>query len=155
MLRPSLDPLPILPDTRRGDGLTLSRGLFTTGNPEWHTPAVLMDALRVEFGEFYDPCPGGTTDGLVIPWRGPTVYLNPPYGRVLPLWVRKALDEMAAGRVRLLLMLLPARTDTRWFHDLIMPNALEIRFLRGRLHFNGAKGGAPFPSMLVVVRRGG
>ena len=130
--------------------MPLSRGLFTTGNGEWRTPKTLLAALEDEFGAFFDPCPGGTRNGLQIPWRG-NVYCNPPYGHVLSKWIRKGIEELQSGRAAQIVWLLPARTDTRWFHDLVVPNAVEIRFLRGRIHFS-EKGPAPFPSMIVVMK---
>lgn len=72
------------------------------------------------------------------------VFCNPPYGREISKWVKKAHDSNT-----LVVMLLPARTDTKWFHDYIYHQA-EIRFLKGRLHFNESKQGAPFPSMIVI-----
>lgn len=77
------------------------------------------------------------------------MYCNPPYGRELPKWVKKCYEENRKGT--LVVMLIPARTDTRWFHDYIYHKA-EIRFIRGRLKFNEGKQGAPFPSMVVIFR---
>lgn len=132
--------------------MTLPRGLFTSARDTWRTPANLMVALHEEFGPLDDPCPGGTTDGLTREW-GARCYINPPYGRkTTPEWIAKGIAEMDAGRTGLEVWLLPARTDTRWFHDLLFPRASEIRFLRNRLHFD-ERGRAPFPSMLVILRR--
>lgn len=133
--------------------MTLSRGLFTSSSWEWHTPSDLRAAIDAEFGTTFDPCPGGTQDALLIPWPG-HVFCNPPYGRVLTRWIEKGLLELRTGRAERIVWLIPARTDTRWFHDLLMPNAREIRFLRGRVHFEngeGRSGPAPFPSMIVVM----
>ena len=82
---------------------------------------------------------------------GGTVWCNPPYGRTIGQWVRKASQEAQDGAT--VVMLLHARTDTRWFHDYIyqQPN-VEIRFVRGRLKFGGSRNNAPFPSMVVVFR---
>lgn len=80
---------------------------------------------------------------------GCRVFCNPPYGRELPKWVRKCYEE-SRKKDTLVVMLIPARTDTSYFHDYIYHKAREIRFLRGRLHFNESKQGAPFPSMVVV-----
>jgi len=135
--------------------MTLSRGLFTSSTWEWHTPSDLRAAIDIEFGTTFDPCPGGTLDALLIPWEG-RVFVNPPYGRVLSRWIEKGLLELRAGHAKCIVWLLPARTDTRWFHDLLFPNAKEIRFLRGRVHFEngeGRSGPAPFPSMIVVMER--
>jgi len=80
---------------------------------------------------------------------GRRVFCNPPYGRAIAAWVRKSSEE-AAKPGTLVVMLIPARTDTAYFHDYIYHKAREIRFIRGRLHFNESRSGAPFPSMIVV-----
>ena len=77
------------------------------------------------------------------------VWCNPPYGREIGKWVEKAYKESLEGAT--VVMLLPARTDTKWFHDYIYGKA-EIRFVRGRLKFGDSKNSAPFPSMVVVYR---
>ena len=77
------------------------------------------------------------------------MFCNPPYGREISTWVRKCYEESRKPDT-LVVMLLPARTDTKWFWDYIYHKAREIRFIRGRLHFNESKQGAPFPSMIVV-----
>lgn len=87
------------------------------------------------------------TDSLSL--GGQVVFCNPPYGRELPKWVKKCYEENQKGA--LVVMLVPARTDTRWFHDYIYHNA-EIRFIKGRLKFNDGQQGAPFPSMVVIFR---
>lgn len=81
------------------------------------------------------------------------VFVNPPYGRgETGKWVKKAVEEIEKGYAEIVVMLLPARTDTQWFHDYIYGKA-EIRFLRGRLKFEGAEHSAPFPSMIVIFRQ--
>jgi len=80
---------------------------------------------------------------------GYKVFCNPPYGRAIADWVRKCAEESKKPDT-LVVMLIPARTDTAYFHDFIYHKAREIRFIRGRLHFNDAAGPAPFPSMVVV-----
>ena len=77
------------------------------------------------------------------------VWCNPPYGREIGKWVEKAYNESLKGAM--VVMLLPARTDTKWFHDYIYGKA-EIRFVRGRLKFGDSKNSAPFPSMVVIFR---
>ena len=79
---------------------------------------------------------------------GRIVYCNPPYGRSIGAWVRKCAEEARKPGTKVV-ALLPARTDTAWFHDYIY-NRAEVRFIRGRLHFNEAKDSAPFPSMIVI-----
>lgn len=80
---------------------------------------------------------------------GHVVFCNPPYGRELPKWVKKCYEESLKGS--LVVMLIPSRTDTRWFHDYIYGKA-EIRFIKGRLKFNDGKRAASFPSMIVIYR---
>ena len=117
---------------------------MTSLSPHWATPKWLYAELDKEFHFDFDPCPlGGGFDGLQVPW-GQRNYINPPYGRTIGLWIQKAYE---CGD--LCVMLLPARTDTKWFHDYCM-KADEIRWLKGRLKFGDAKNSAPFPSMIVV-----
>jgi phage N-6-adenine-methyltransferase len=116
---------------------------------EWETPPAFVDQLEAEFGRFtLDPCARAETakaeeyyskedNGLVQPWDG-RVYVNPPYSDPGP-WVQKAIDEVAFGQVEHILLLLPAATDTGWFHDLVLARC-NIRFLRGRLRFLGWDG---------------
>lgn len=124
---------------------------------EWETPQVLFDQLDREFHFTLDPCadhfnhktPEYFTkemDGLKQKWTG-TVFCNPPYGRQIGKWVKKAYDESQNGAT--VVMLIPARTDTSWFHDWIYGKA-EIRFIRGRIVFGKAKYNAPFPSMVCI-----
>ena len=81
---------------------------------------------------------------------GYRVFCNPPYGRGIGDWVKKSYEESKQPET-VVVMLLPARTDTRWFHDYIYGKA-EIRFVKGRLRFGGCKNAAPFPSMVVIFR---
>jgi len=126
---------------------------FSSATDRWATPQEVYDRLNAEFGFDFDPCPlDGTQDGtaaLFVDWRGKRVFCNPPYGPQL----RKFLER--APEAELAVFLIPARTDTRWFHEIVLPKAREIRFLKGRLKFGGAKNSAPFPSMVVVFRVNG
>lgn len=139
----------------------MNRALFTSTSCEWETPRTLFAALDAEFHFDLDPCatPGNAkcrdfytieTDGLTQNWGGRKVFCNPPYGREIGRWVRKCYEESQRGAT--VVMLIPARTDTAWFHDYIYGKA-EIRFIRGRLHFNESTSGAPFPSMIVIFKR--
>jgi phage N-6-adenine-methyltransferase len=92
---------------------------------------------------FYSP----EIDGLAQEWRG-TCWMNPPYGRVIGQWVKKAFESSRDGAT--VVCLLPARTDTAWWHDYCQRG--EVRFIRGRLKFVGATANAPFPSAVVVFR---
>jgi len=88
-------------------------------------------------------------DGLEMPWFG-RCWCNPPYGRGIRSWLRKALSELAAGRARRVVFLIPAATSTKWWHRLVIPNAASVRLLEGRLTFVGAASCAPFASAVVV-----
>ena len=126
----------------------MNRVVFRSQSVEWPTPQKLRDELDVEFGFNFDPCPlGGEQDGrstLFTEWRGKRVFCNPPYGPE----IRKFLER--AHEAELAVFLIPARTDTKWFHEIVLPLAKEIRFIKGRLKFGDAKHSAPFPSMLVI-----
>lgn len=133
-------------------------GMFSSKTPEWATPQHVFDELNKEFDFTLDPCSTHENakceyhftkeeDGLSQNWGGQTVFCNPPYGRELPKWVKKCHDEGQNGAT--VVMLIPARTDTRWFHEYIYHKA-EIRFIKGRLKFGNSKSAAPFPSMLVI-----
>jgi DNA N-6-adenine-methyltransferase (Dam). len=134
--------------------------LFSSKSNEWATPQEYFDKLNDEFHFTLDPasthenakCEKHYTEqenGLLQDWRGETVFCNPPYGRDLPKWIKKACESAGAGTV--VVMLIPARTDTKAFHEYIYGKA-EIRFIKGRLKFGGASNSAPFPSMVVVFR---
>jgi len=134
--------------------------MFSSDKSEWETPQWLFDQLDQEFGFTLDVCalPENAKceafftpedDGLSQDWHG-VCWMNPPYGREVLWWVRKAYEESCKGAT--VVCLLPARTDTLWFHDYIYGKA-EIRFLKGRLKFVGAKNSAPFPSMVVIFKR--
>lgn len=113
---------------------------------------VAADADNAKCARFFTE----SDDGLAQPWRrldgGPaSVWCNPPYGRQISQWIAKAREESWAGST--VVLLVPARTDTRWFHDDVLAcKRAEVRFLRGRLKFGGASAGCPFPVMLVVFR---
>ena len=121
--------------------------LFSSQTVHHATPKALFDELHREFGFDFDPCPlGSLVDGLATPWTGKRVYCNPPYGREIPKWLAKATEADIA------VYLLPARTDTRWFHEYAM-KAQEIRFVKGRLKFGVAKYNAPFPNCVVIFKQ--
>lgn len=133
--------------------------MFSSKTDQWATPQDFFDELDREFHFTLDAAADETNhkcevyydkahSGLDNPW-GEVTYCNPPYGREIGKWVAKAYREAQNGLT--VVMLLPARTDTAWFHDYIYGKA-EIRFIRGRLYFNDGNGRAPFPSMVVVYR---
>jgi hypothetical protein len=126
-----------------------SRVVFSSASDEWSTPEAVYSALDREFQFDFDPCPLGTAmDGrakLFCRWWGKRAFVNPPYSDIRKFLERWHEPELAV-------YLLPARTDTVWFHEIVLPNAQEIRFIRGRLKFGNAENGAPFPSMIIVFR---
>lgn len=140
----------------------INEAMFTSKTNEWATPQAFFDELNKEFNFTLDPCATPQNakcaryftkeiDGLSQSWRGEIVFCNPPYGRDLSKWVAKAYTETLSGEATLVVMLIPARTDTSYFHDYIYKKH-EVRFIRGRLHFNESKCAAQFPSMVVVMR---
>lgn len=127
----------------------MKKGLFTSLRGNWKTPKVVYQVLDSEFGFDYDPCPTNPqSDGLISEW-GSTNYVNPPYGKQISKWIEKGFNEHKKGKV--VVFLIPSRTDTRWWHDYIM-KANEIRFIKGRLKFDDQKNPAPFPSAIVVFK---
>jgi hypothetical protein len=123
--------------------------VFSSKSDHWYTPPEFYAALHEEFGFTFDPCPLMSDEsGLLKAWSG-RVFCNPPYSKI-PEFIKRALWHLHTGAVELAVFLIPARTDTAWFHDFIYGKA-EVRFVRGRLKFGG-KGSAPFPSMVVVFR---
>jgi phage N-6-adenine-methyltransferase len=131
---------------------------FSSATDNWSTPEWFFRDVEHKYGPFdLDVCADAQNrkcqrfftsldDGLSKTWKG-RVWMNPPYGRIIGQWVKKAFDS-AQGGGAMVVCLLPARTDTAWWHDYCMRG--DITFVRGRLHFGGAKNGAPFPSALVV-----
>ena len=125
----------------------------------WSTPQTLKTKLNLKYGfDDFDPCPLKDTpdfDGLKMEWANST-FVNPPYSNLKSTkkngigWIEKAHIE--AQKNKLVVLLLPARTDTQWFHDIILKNNYEIEFIRGRLRFGDSKHSAPFPSMLVIMK---
>lgn len=137
----------------------LTRGLFSSNTDQWATPQDFFDKLNAEFHFTLDPCASPENakcqkyytkeqDGLIQDWGGEIVFCNPPYGKAIKDWVRKCHEESKKPGTKVV-MLIPARTDTTYFHDYIYGQA-TLRFIRGRLKFGDAKQSAPFPSMIVV-----
>lgn len=132
---------------------------FSSKTDLWATPQDTFDALHKEFGFTLDvcatpenaKCPRFFTkenDGLAHDWSADVCWMNPPYGREIGRWMRKAWQTALAGGT--VVCLVPARTDTAWWHDFAMEG--DVRFLRGRLKFGGHQNFAPFPSAVVVFR---
>jgi phage N-6-adenine-methyltransferase len=137
----------------------VQQALFSSDDDEWATPQWLFDALDVEFSFTLDPCSTHANakcerhftreeDGLSQDWGDHSVFMNPPYGREILRWMRKAYESAQCGAT--VVCLVPARTDTRWWHRYAMKG--EIRLLHGRIRFVGGRHSAPFPSAIVVFR---
>lgn len=136
----------------------INKALFSSETDLWATPQDFFNKLNEEFKFTLDPCANEENhkcekyftkeqDGLLQSWDNEIVFCNPPYGRDIKKWVKKA-SEARGGVV---VMLIPSRTDTAYFHDYIY-NKSEIRFIRGRLKFGDAKNSAPFPSMVCIFK---
>lgn len=136
--------------------------MFSSKTNDWSTPQDFYDELDNEFGFTLDPCADEYNhkcnkyftekdDGLLQDWGGEIVFCNPPYGKAIKDWVRKAYIEGCKPNTTVVL-LIPARTDTQYFHDYVYHEAKEIRFIKGRLKFGDSKNAAPFPSMVVIYR---
>lgn len=134
---------------------------FSSKSNEWDTPRGFFALLDAEFGFTLDACATAentcceryfdmATDGLLQRWDG-VVWMNPPYGMEIGRWLLKAFTEAQQGAT--VVCLIPARTDTSYWHRYVMRSS-EIRFVRGRLRFSGAKLNAPFPCAVVVFRPG-
>lgn len=133
---------------------------FSSASDNWSTPQDFFEKCNAEFGPFtVDVCAGAENhkcalyyslaeNGLSKNWIG-RVWMNPPYGRAIGAWMRKAYESAQAGAM--VVCLVPARTDTGWWHDYAAKGT--VRFIRGRLKFSGQKEGAPFPSALVIFAR--
>ena len=135
--------------------------MYSSKSNEWATPQDFFDKLNAEFHFNLDPCATDEnhkcdfyftkeTDGLKQDWGGYCVFCNPPYGREISAWVEKCYREGTKENT-VVVMLIPARTDTRYFHDFIYHRS-EIRLISGRLKFGNSNQGAPFPSMVVIFR---
>lgn len=136
----------------------INKALFTSNSEDWETPQDLFDELNKEFNFRFDVCASKQNtkcglyltkedDALKVNWSLGWKWMNPPYGRGIGEWIKKASEE------RKVVALIPARTDTKYFHDYIYKKKhTEIRFIKGRLKFSGSKNSAPFPSMLVIFK---
>lgn len=143
---------------------------YSSATNEWTTPDAFYALLHAEFDFDLDPCATADNakctryftqadDGLSQRWNARAVFMNPPYGRDLGRWVQKAHEEVTAGRAGVVVCLIPARTDTGYWHDYVMA-AAEVRLVRRRITFGGSirhgrdrAAAAPFPSAVVVMRQ--
>jgi len=133
---------------------------FSSKTDEWNTPQDLYDELNKEYGFTLDPCATIDSakcdkfytkeeDGLSKDWSGEYVFMNPPYGREISKWVKKASEARSA----VVVCLIPSRTDTKYWHKYIFGKAHKILFIKGRLKFSDYKNSAPFPSAIIVFDR--
>lgn len=155
--------------------MSINQGLFSSATDQWETPQNLFNRLDTEFLFTLDVCAlpenakcerffSPETDGLAQDWSKDICWMNPPYGRQIGEWVQKANEESRKGAM--VVCLLPARTDTAWWHKYIWDeykgvdgdwrDGVRGRLIRGRLKFGGSKNSAPFPSAIVIfgARRG-
>jgi len=134
--------------------------IFSSKSTEWTTPQDFYNKLNRDFGPFtLDPCSDGANnktskhftakdDGLNKSWARNRVFMNPPYGRAIKDWLKKAYEEGKKPNTTVV-CLIPARTDTKYWHDYVM-KAQAIYFIKGRLKFGDSENSAPFPSAVVI-----
>ena len=136
--------------------MSINKALLSSNTCEWETPQLFFDALNAKHHFDVDVCATANNakceryytkeqDGLSQQWKG-VCWMNPPYGREIGKWMRKAYESSLYGAT--VVCLVPARTDTAWWHDYAMKG--EVEFVRGRLKFGGSKANAPFPSAIVT-----
>ena len=139
--------------------MAYNESLVSSKTNEWETPIKLFDELNKEFNFTLDPCCTKENkkcekyftiedDGLKQDWSKDVVWMNPPYGYQTSEWIHKAYNESLKGAT--VVCLIPARTDTSYWHDIIFKHAKQIRFVRGKIKFGGSKWTAPFTSALIV-----
>ncbi len=147
----------------------LVKGAFSSASNEWATPKKFFERLNNEFNFVLDVAASTANhktdlwfgldqpdaslrDGLALPWteyaKGGSIFMNPPYGRAIRDWMRKANDESKKGAT--VVCLVPARTDTQWFHESVLDH--EVRYIKGRLKFNDGESVAPFPSIVIIMK---
>ncbi len=140
-----------------------TKTMFSSASGEWSTPQDFFDALDDEFEFSLDAAATRENakceifftkeeDALSQYWKfgEGTVWLNPPYGRGIGAWFKKAYESSLEGVT--VVMLVPARTDTSYWHRYVIDTKAEVRFVKGRLKFGGHANSAPFPSAVVVYR---
>lgn len=138
----------------------INAGLMSSRTDQWATPRAFFDEWDAIYRFELDVCADSSNakcaryfdrqdDGLCQSWSPFRCWMNPPYGRQIGRWVQKAFEESRVGAT--VVCLLPARTDTAWWHDYVIPRG-KVVFIRGRLRFGEAKAGAPFPSAVVIFR---
>lgn len=143
----------------------MNPALYSSARHDWGTPQGLFDLLHQRHQLGLDVAANRRNrklphwlgpdhpqeafrDALAIGWEGRRCWMNPPYGRDIGRWLTKAVEECQLGA--LVVCLVPARTDTAWWHESVMAHACRVELVRGRLIFEGAEQGAPFPSAVVT-----
>ena len=142
--------------------------MFSSKSNDWATPQSFFDKLNGVFGPFTLDAAASADNykvanhyteadnALVQDWSGNRVFLNPPYGRGLKDWIKKGYEEGQKDDTTVV-MLIPARTDTKWFHEIVMPNAYLVYLIKGRFNFSCPghveNANAPFPNMLILYRK--
>jgi len=145
--------------------MTINPALYASDKTDWGTPQAFFDRLNAEFHFDLDAAASAENtkcrcfytkeqNGLLHDWGTwpQSAWCNPPYGRSIGDWIAKAHREARINGVTVV-VLIPSRTDTAYWHDYVM-RAAEVRFVRGRLKFEGAPNQAPFPSAVIVFRPG-
>ena len=147
--------------TRIGSSALLAGSVhFSSASNEWATPQEFYDRLNARYDFTLDPCCThenakcakhytASENGLAQSWQGERVFMNPPYGREIGIWMKKAFEESRGSA--LVVCLVPSRTDTAWWHEYAIKG--EVTFVRGRLKFGGQKNSAPFPSAVIVLKQ--
>lgn len=140
----------------------MNKVLFSSQKDNWSTPIDLFNKLDQEFNFTLDPCADEFNhkckkyftledNGLLKDWSNDIVFCNPPYGRKIYDWVKKAYYESKKGA--LVVLLIPSRTDTKYFHEFLYNKSnVELRFLKGRLKFGESNNSAPFPRLIAILR---
>lgn len=138
--------------------------VFMSKNIVWATPQTLFDQLNKQYSFTLDVCAieentkckkffSPEDDGLAQSWSG-SCWMNPPYGKTISKWMKKAFDEATTNPdVTSVVCLIPSRTDAKYFQNIVFPNAKQICFVKGRLKFGDSKNSAPFPSVIVVFSK--
>lgn len=129
---------------------------FSSETDNWSTPQDFYDKLNAKFDFTLDPCASDSNhkadkfytaedDGLSKSWDGERVFMNPPYGRQIGAWMKKASEANA-----LVVCLVPARVDTKWWHEFVVAGGGQVYFIKGRIKFGDSGNSAPFPSAIVI-----
>ena len=142
-----------------GINVAIQKAMVSSNTNEWATPRKFFDNLNAEFNFTLDPCSTHENalcekhytiaeNGLLQEWTDEIVFMNPPYGRQIHLWIKKAWEESLRGAT--VVCLIKPTTDTKYWHEFIFPYAAQVRFIKGRLKFGNSNDAAPFSSAVVI-----